>query len=143
MNDELQAMNGELRERTTALDDVNGYFNSVLTSLQAGVVVVDDELRIRTWNRRAEDLWGLRDDEVIGRHLLTLDIGLPLEEIRPLVLAALTPGAEPQQKDVSARNRRGRDVTVRLLCTGMPQPGHAGPRGAVLVMDEVGPSSAA
>ena len=142
MNDELQAMNEELRDRTTALDDVNGYFHSILTSLQAGVVVVDPELRVRTWNRRAEDLWGLRADEVTGQHLLNLDIGLPAEEIRPLVRAALADGAQPQQKDIAARNRRGRDVVVRISCTGMQLPGHD-PRGAVLVMDELEPGQPA
>jgi two-component system CheB/CheR fusion protein len=137
MNDELQAMNEELRERTSALDDVNEYFDSVLTGLSAGVVVVDPELRVRTWNRRAEDLWGLRADEVAGQHLLNLDIGLPLEDLRPLVRAALLEGSQPQQRDVHARNRRGRDVKIRLICTGMHLTGQE-PLGVVLVMDEVG-----
>ena len=138
MNDELQAMNEELRDRTTALDDVNGYFDSVLTSLQAGVIVVDPELHVRTWNRLAEDMWGLRSDEVVGQHLLNLDIGLPTDEIRPLVKAALAEGSTPQQRDIGARNRRGRDVTVRVVCTGMTVSGH-GSRGVVLVMNEVEP----
>ncbi|BEP12971.1 PAS domain S-box protein [Acidothermaceae bacterium B102] len=142
MNDELQAMNEELRDRTSALDDVNGYFDSVLTSLQAGVVVVDPELHVRTWNRLAEDMWGLRSDEVVGQHLLNLDIGLPTDEIRPLVRAALADGSTPQQRDIAARNRRGRDVTVRVVCTGMTVSGH-GSRGVVLVMNEVEPHRAA
>ena len=136
MNDELQTMNEELRDRTTALNDVNGYFDSVLTGLQAGVVVVDPELRVITWNRQAEDLWGLRADEVTGHHLLNLDIGLPVDEIRPLVRAALADGSEPQTRDLAARNRRGRDVTIRLTCTGMHVKDRE-PRGVVLVMSEI------
>jgi two-component system CheB/CheR fusion protein len=136
MNDELQAINEELRDRTTALNDVNGYFDSVLTSLQAGVIVVDPELRVLTWNRQAEELWGLRADEVAGQHLLNLDMGLPVDDVRPLVRAALADGAEPQTREVAARNRRGRDVTIRLVCTGMNAPGRD-PRGVVLVMNEI------
>jgi two-component system CheB/CheR fusion protein len=136
MNDELQTMNEELRDRTTALNDVNGYFDSVLTSLQAGVIVVDPELLVVTWNRQAEDLWGLRADEVTGQHLLNLDIGLPVDEIRPLVRAALTEDAEAQTKNIAARNRRGRDVSIRLTCTGMHTPGRDA-RGVVLVMNEI------
>ena len=136
MNDELQSMNEELRDRTTALNDVNGYFDSVLTGLQAGVVVIDPELRVLTWNRQSEDLWGLRADEVIGQHLLNLDIGLPVDEIRPLVRAALAEGSEPQQRDLPARNRRGRDVTIRLVCTGMRGAAQEA-RGVVLVMSEL------
>ncbi|MDX6256012.1 MAG: two-component system, chemotaxis family, CheB/CheR fusion protein [Frankiales bacterium] len=137
MNDELQSMNEELRDRTTALNDVNGYFDSVLTSLQAGVVVVDPELRVLTWNRQAEDLWGLRSDEVAGQHLLNLDIGLPADEIRPLVRAALADGTDPHHADVAARNRRGRDVTIRLTCTAMRGVADE-PRGVVLVMSDLG-----
>jgi two-component system CheB/CheR fusion protein len=137
MNDELQSMNDELRDRTNALNDVNGYFDSVLTSLQAGVVVVDPELRVRTWNQQAEDMWGLRADEVTGEHLLNLDIGLPADEIRPLVRAAMADGDKPQQRDIAARNRRGREVTIRLTCTGMFSATHE-PRGVVLVMSELG-----
>jgi two-component system CheB/CheR fusion protein len=136
MNDELQAMNEELRDRTTALNDVNGYFDSVLTSLQAGVVVVDAELRVRTWNRQAEELWGLRGDEVAGQHLLNLDIGLPADEIRPLVRAALADGSDPHRADIAARNRRGREITVRLTCTAMRGTADE-PRGVVLVMNDL------
>ena len=136
MNDELQSMNEELRDRTTALNDVNGYFDSVLTGLQAGVIVVDTELRVLTWNRQAEDLWGLRADEVVGQHLLNLDMGLPVDELRPVVRAALAGGPEPQLRDIAARNRRGRDVTIRLTCTGMPGQGRES-RGVVLVMNEL------
>ncbi len=135
MNDELQSMNEELRDRTTALNDVNGYFDSVLTSLQAGVIVVDPELRVRTWNRQAEDLWGLRSDEVLGQHLLNLDIGLPAELVLPLVREALADPDVPRHGDLAARNRRGRDVTVRLVCTGMARAA-GGPAGVVLVMSE-------
>ncbi|MDX6223614.1 MAG: two-component system, chemotaxis family, CheB/CheR fusion protein, partial [Frankiales bacterium] len=136
MNDELQSMNEELRDRTTALNDVNGYFDSVLTSLQAGVVVVDPDLRVLTWNRQAEDLWGLRSDEVAGQHLLNLDIGLPAAEIRPLVRAALANGVDPHHADVPARNRRGRDVMIRLTCTAMRGAADE-PRGVVLVMSDL------
>ena len=42
--------------------------------------MIDRDLRIRMWNRRAEDLWGLRAHEVIGQHFLNLDHGLPFEQ---------------------------------------------------------------
>jgi two-component system CheB/CheR fusion protein len=37
------------------------------------------------WNRHAEDLWGLRGGGLIGQHFLNLDIGLPIDRIRPLL----------------------------------------------------------
>ena len=78
-NDELQTINDELRERTAELDDANAFLEAILTSLRAGVAVVDRDLQVQVWNQRAEDLWGLRRDEAVGQHFLNLDIGLPTD----------------------------------------------------------------
>ena len=62
-NEELQTLNDELRVRTVEVNQVNAFLESILTGLRGGVVVVDDELVVRVWNERAEQLWGLRDHE--------------------------------------------------------------------------------
>src|SRR6185437_1711595 len=70
MNDELQATNEELRERTTEISSLNTFRESILGSLGAAVIVVNRELMVQVWNRQAEDLWGLREDETVGEHFL-------------------------------------------------------------------------
>ena len=62
-NEELETINDELRERTGELNQVNAFLEAILTSLGLGVAVLDAHQRIQVWNRRAEDLWGLRADE--------------------------------------------------------------------------------
>ncbi|MDX6594025.1 MAG: two-component system, chemotaxis family, CheB/CheR fusion protein, partial [Gaiellales bacterium] len=89
LNDELHASNEELRLRTLEVGEVNAFMESVLAGLGAAVLVVDADQRVLVWNRQAEELWGVRREEAVGQHLLTLDIGLPLERLRPLVRAAL------------------------------------------------------
>ncbi len=42
--------------RTTELDDANAFLEAILSTLRAGVVVIDAGMRVRAWNRRAEDL---------------------------------------------------------------------------------------
>jgi two-component system CheB/CheR fusion protein len=133
-NDELQSINDQLRVSTGRLDEANAFLEAVLTSLQAGVAVVDRDLRVKMWNRRAEDLWGLRTEEVTGQHFLNLDIGLPLEMLRPLLRGAL--GGETGEAQVDAVNRRGRPVAVRVVCT--PLNGRAAGTvsdGAIIVME--------
>lgn len=135
-NDELQSINDQLRISTSRLDEANTFLETVLTSLQAGVAVVDPDLRIRMWNRHAEDLWGLRSAEVIGQHFLNLDIGLPIEHVRPLLRAALggaqdTEDGESGEIRLEAVNRRGRAVTVRVACTPLRQRDG----GAIIVME--------
>ncbi|GIF14997.1 CheR family methyltransferase [Actinoplanes teichomyceticus] len=116
-NDELQSINDRLRVSTTRLDQANSFLEAVLTSLRAGVAVVDRDLRVLMWNRHAENLWGLRSGEVIGQHLLNLDIGLPFEDLRPLLRAAVGPHGRSGEAAVDAVNRRGRPVSVRVVCT--------------------------
>src|SRR5262249_25137339 len=81
-NEELQTMNDELRKGGDELNQANGSLESILTGLRSGVAVLDPELRVTVWNNQAEDLWGLRKEEVEGKHFLNLDIGLPVGELR-------------------------------------------------------------
>jgi two-component system CheB/CheR fusion protein len=133
-NDELHSINDQLQVSTDRLDHANAFLEAVLTSLQAGVAVVDRELRVEMWNRRAEDLWGLRTGEVTGQHFLNLDIGLPFEQVRPLLRSAL--GGEAGEAVVDAVNRRGRAVTVRVACVPLGgRRADAGSDGAIIVME--------
>ncbi|MBO3742857.1 CheR family methyltransferase [Actinoplanes flavus] len=136
-NDELQSINDQLRISTARLDEANAFLETVLTSLQAGVAVVDADLRIRMWNRHAEDLWGLRSSEVIGQHFLNLDIGLPIDRVRPLLRGSLGAGGASAETKLDAVNRRGRAITVRVACTPLRQRdgGPADGNGAIIVME--------
>jgi two-component system CheB/CheR fusion protein len=80
-NEELQTINIELRERSEELIRANAFLNSILTGLRVGVVVVDRQLKVLEWNRRMEDMWGLRTNEVLGRSILDLDIGLQIAPV--------------------------------------------------------------
>ncbi|GAB1640839.1 CheR family methyltransferase [Krasilnikovia sp. MM14-A1259] len=134
-NDELQSINDQLRINTSKLDEANGFLEAVLTSLRAGVAVVDENLRIRMWNRRAEDLWGLRSSEAVGQHFLNLDIGLPFETLRTPLRAALASGGESGEVIVDAVNRRGRAVVVRVACTPLAIRDGVIAGGAIIAME--------
>ncbi|RJL25227.1 PAS domain-containing protein [Bailinhaonella thermotolerans] len=112
-NDELQEINEMMRLRTAELDMVNGFLASVLRSLGAGVVVVSRDLGIKVWTPGAEELWGVRAEECVGRTLPALDIGLPLGEVVPLLKRVLA-AESPEAVRLEAVNRRGRPVLLRL-----------------------------
>ncbi|MFD7654812.1 CheR family methyltransferase [Actinosynnema sp. NPDC059797] len=137
-NDELQAINDTLRERSAELDQVNDFLEAILTSVRFGVIVVDPDLRVMVWNRGTEDLWGLRRDEAVGEHLLNLDIGLPVGELRSAVRAALSGTDTDDVLMLDAINRRGRNTTVRVIVAPMRRQDGAA-WGAILVMEPSGP----
>jgi two-component system CheB/CheR fusion protein len=117
-NEELETINTELSVRTNELNRVNTFIRSILSSLRDGVVVLDPEMMVLAWNARSEDLWGLREPEVIGKHFLNLDIGLPVEKLRPAIRECLQgDGNGAQELTVSATNRRGKAIDCVVTCT--------------------------
>jgi two-component system, chemotaxis family, CheB/CheR fusion protein len=135
-NEELQAVNEQLRQRTDELNHSNSFLESVLASLPGGAAVIDPDYNVLMWNQRAEDLWGLRADEVRGRSFLGLDIGLPVAELRPLVHACLAGEADSRDATVDATNRRGKRIRCRVVCTPLISPARKR-EGVILTMDEV------
>jgi two-component system, chemotaxis family, CheB/CheR fusion protein len=132
-NEELETINDELQQRTDELNDVNAFLEAVLGSLSAGVVVVDRELRVQAWNDAARELWGLRADEVQGEHLLNLDTGLPVDELRKPVRSVLA-GEGPSELSIDAVNRRGRPFRCTVLLAPLSTNGRE-VRGAILMME--------
>jgi two-component system, chemotaxis family, CheB/CheR fusion protein len=128
-------VNDELERRGTELDLANEYLESILSGIHRGVVVVDREVHIQLWNAWAQDLWGLRRDEVEGRHLANLDIGLPLEVVMPAVRHCLERKIG-EQIVVQARNRRGFDFTCVVTCSPLGRVDE--PIGVIIMMEELG-----
>jgi two-component system CheB/CheR fusion protein len=116
-NDELEAMNEQQRERADEVDRLNLFLEGILGNLGVGVVVLDSEQVVQVWNSSSADLWGLRGDEVVGKHFMTLDIGLPVERIKSTIRSVLRQDGDAQGVTVEAVNRRGKqfDCTVRIL----------------------------
>jgi two-component system, chemotaxis family, CheB/CheR fusion protein len=133
-NDELQTINDELQDRTGELDAANSFLEAILTSLRTGVVVLNLDLHVRVWSRQAQELWGLRPEEAVGQHFLNLDIGLPTEQLRPLIRRTLVGEDGPQEATVAAVNRRGRTIDVRVLSTALPS-GTDQAAGVILTME--------
>jgi len=136
-NEELQTINEEARERGDQLGELNVFLESILTSLRSAVAVVDRDLQVRKWSRRAEDLWGLRSDEVVQKNFLNLDIGLPVERLRAPILACLAGESEFLDLTLDATNRRGRAIQVRVTCTPLTSTPPENARGVILVMEEL------
>jgi two-component system CheB/CheR fusion protein len=136
-NEELETMNDELRERTGELNQVNDFLEAILTSLGFGVAVLDAHQRVQVWNRGAEDLWGLRADEAVDNHFLSLDIGLPAEQIAAALRAVLSGGSERETRALDAVNRRGRAIICETTVIPLLSLGDGdGASGAIVMMED-------
>ncbi|MFC8131002.1 CheR family methyltransferase [Streptomyces sp. NPDC057302] len=132
-NEELETMNDEMRLRTTDLDEARAFLEGVVTSIAAGVVVLSDDMRARSWNRGAVDLWGLRPDEVLGESFFALDFGLPTDHLREVIQQCVASGKRAGPVSIPAVNRIGRHIECSVICS--PFDAHNG--GVVLLMEDL------
>ena len=133
-NEELQTINDELNMRSTDLGRTNSFLESILKGMQGGVVVTDTDFAVQVWNRVAEDMWGLRAEEVLKQPLFSLDIGLPIEPLRWPLQQAMD--GVTSENTFDARNRRGKPFHCRVTC--MPCAAGDGKRiGVILIMVDI------
>ena len=134
-NAELQTINNDLRARTDEVAKLNTFLRAITGNIELGAVVLDGDMRVRVWNERAADLWGLRSDEVVGQPFFDLDIGLPADELRSMIRAVLRGQPTHDEATVPAVSRRGRKIDVRVVAYTLADGDRAG--GVVVVMEEM------
>jgi len=116
-NDELETMNSEVNARAVELDRLNLFFEGILGSLGVGVIVIDRQHTIQVWNATSVELWGVRAEEVEGRNLMDLDIGLPVRRLEDAVARAFGGSTNSIEEQLEAINRRGQKFAclVRVM----------------------------
>ncbi len=135
-NEELETINNELQRTSDDFNRSNAFLGSVLSSLRAGVIVVDTDMKVLAWSDRSEDLWGLRSNEVTGRHLLNLDMGFPVDTLRQPFKNVLTKPHEPVEYEAECINRRGKPICCRVSCSIL-KGADAEPMGVIIAVEDI------
>jgi two-component system CheB/CheR fusion protein len=112
----------------------------VLRSLGNAVIVLNEDLRVRVWSPGAEDLWGLRPEEAQNKELLSLDIGLPVSQVEPMLRRVLRGAAADGATAAPAGrltgvNRRGKTVELQVAVSLM-RTEEGTISGIILVIDQ-------
>jgi two-component system CheB/CheR fusion protein len=137
-NEELETINDELRDRTGEINELNDFLEAIVTSLAVGIAVLDRGQRVQVWNQRAEDLWGVRSDEALQQHFMSLDVGLPIDRLTAPLRAVLGGESPRERLSLEAVDRRGRAITcvTSVLPLLKPHRDGGGVRGAIVLMDD-------
>jgi len=133
-NEELETINDELQQRTEELNETNIFLAAILGSFDGGVVLLDGEMRVTAWNAGARDLWGFDDAEIQGQHFLNLDVGLPVDELRPAVREALSGNGDRQPIEIETRDREGATIKCRVRLSPLVPDGGAA-RGVIVFLE--------
>jgi len=143
MNEELRSTNDELEMRSVEQQnqtDEAGRFRrhseSVLRSIDAGIMVLDQQLVVLSMNRWNENMWGLRAEEAIGRKFLDLDLGIALHRLEAPIREIMAGPDERTDVLLDGFDRRGRRTQCRVRISRL-QGENRSSGGIVLFMDDV------
>ena len=129
LNESLVDANLELRRFSSLHREVMDHFPSA-------IIVLNAQLLVEEWNSAATELWGLREDDVVGEPLFALEFGLSLGSLQEAVRASRGASAAPSSLEVPATDRSGLPFVCRVRV--MPIAGREPETSAMLVMDRVG-----
>jgi len=134
-NEEIETVNEELGIRGEERDRLNSYLHSILASLRSGVILINTDFLIQVWNERSEDLWGLKSEDVKGKSLLNLKIGLPIEQLKPALQNCLVTPPQTTRIPLTAVDRTGRSILCQVTCSPI-NPGQTPTTGMIVMVDE-------
>jgi two-component system CheB/CheR fusion protein len=137
-NEELETMNEELRHRTAELHELNAFLEAIHSRIGMAVAVIDRSQHVQVWNGKARELFGVSTEEAEDQHVMSLDIGLPLVELRSRITAALGGRSEREEVTVEAVNRRGKPFQCRVTLLPLGPQRDDGYGGLIMMMEPVG-----
>lgn len=135
-NEEMESVNEELRLHAEQASSYRYYLESVLRAMNGGIVVIDQQHSIQTWNRWSENSWGLRAEDVIGTAFEALDIGLPVHQLRDALSLVKHGGEEQVDHQLEGVDRRGRRIVCRVRISQLMDEGGKN-HGLVLVFQDI------
>ncbi len=132
-NEELEAINEELRRQSKELDSFRRDADAIWAGMDAGIIALNADLKVRLWNRWSEEVWGLRAEEALDRPFLELDVGLPVETLRSDLERVLSAGTT-RDRSLTGMDRRGRTMHCWVRISPLPRDNEPS-RGAVLIIE--------
>ena len=114
-NEQFEIANEEMRRQSDEASEFRSYAEAVLRSMDTGVIVLDHQMKVRSWNRWCENTWGLRNEEVLGQRLSSVDISLPVLKLTSDIQRVLSGQLRQPSIEFKALDRRGRMLDFRVL----------------------------
>ena len=135
-NEEMESVNEELRIQAEQAGVYRIYLDSTLRAMNGGIVVLDQNHVIRSWNRWSENTWGVRAEEATGTRFELLDIGLPTEKLRDAIAAVQLAREEYVDTTLEGVDRRGRRILCRIRVSLLADDDGAA-HGLVLMFQDI------
>lgn len=122
----------EVRQRVDEVEELHEREAHILENAAVGLLMLDEDGRVRSWNRALERIYGAARDEAIGRRLADL---FPLHVVQQIEREER--GGEPESRLYRVRmvNRLGREIVVNLTLS--PRSDVSSGASRVVTVDDV------
>ncbi len=112
-NEELEASNEELREMTERLYAINLSNKTIIESMNQSLVVLNSSAVVMIWNPASEDMWGIKEEDALGKSIFNLAFGIESEELRKKIGQAVE-GKKPYNEALEHTPRSGEKRFMEL-----------------------------
>ncbi|MFQ5744220.1 MAG: ATP-binding protein, partial [Acidobacteriota bacterium] len=126
----------QAERRAREFERLKNYNENIVESIKVGVMVLDVDGRVRSWNKSLEGLYGLASEEAYGKQVEELFPSaflVALQQARQRVAQGDAPLASAYR--VALRTRDERDRVIHLSVA--PLLGEEGPYATVIIVDDV------
>ena len=124
----IRQLEGLIHERTDQLERANVRVNTVVDSVGEGIITINEEGRIETFNRAASEIFGYDASEVIGESVRKL-MPAPMHAAHQEGMRRFLAGGEPHvigkgAVELPAVRKDGSEFTVELTISAIRDDGH-------------------
>jgi PAS domain S-box-containing protein len=125
----------QLRVKADELDRMREFSENILESLNDGIAVLDRNDRVVRWNRRLEELYGVRHEHAVGRRLDQLfDTGF--SDVVRSARSDSPDGAAFYRVPIATRHEPARRLLVNVATTPL-RDSDAAVAGTVLIVEDI------
>ncbi|MBN1522682.1 MAG: PAS domain S-box protein [Candidatus Aureabacteria bacterium] len=119
LEEQVEQRTHDLAERLRDIQYLSQYTSNILQSMTSGVIAVDKDLMVTTFNHAAERITGIEDFEIINKRIKDFPY---LQNIWRMLEKTLSAKAALLGKEVSVKNKENREVPVNVSTSVLTSP---------------------
>jgi len=132
---QVKEATAQLRSKNEELLSLKEYNESIVSSMGESLLVIDNSWRVKTWNTRAEEQFGIKAEEALGKELLELFPNWAEEGFMEKIEESLKNGVSSELEEVRTTLPNGDSAILRVKFSPLWEDG--GIRGVVILLDDI------
>jgi PAS domain S-box-containing protein len=125
----------QLRTKADEVDRMRQFSENILESLNDGLAVFNEDGRVVRWNRQLEEIYGIRHEDAVGRHMNDLFDG-PIAQMLRTSGAMTAEGGAFYRVPMATRHEPTRRLLINLAVTPLRDSQDA-TVGTIVILEDI------